>query len=455
MGSDNFTNEEKTVIEELKIIIENRDEKALDLIFQDEHPIDLAIAIDEFEKDDLIILFSLLDSERTSKILEQSDEDLQITIMEFLENRRILEVFSYMQKDDIVDILGDLPTNRRKKILSLMKDGDKNIISELLGYDEDTAGGIMTTAFLEFRQNISVKKALDKIKYIAPVTEIIEYIYITNAQKQLVGIVDLRDILINKDNTLLEEIMKDNIIYVDADLDKKEVALTVSKYDLKAIPVVNSKNRLLGVITVDDIIDVIFEEHSEDILQIGGVGKDAEINTGLVESVKQRLPWLFINLITAFLAAITIGLFQSTIDKVVILSAIMPIVAGMGGNAGTQALSIAVRGIALDEIELETAWPALFKEIQVGIFNGAAIGIVAGGVLFFYTGNPYLGVILFAALIINLTIAGFSGVLIPLIIKKMELDPALASSIFLTTATDVFGFFAFLGLAKLFLPFLI
>jgi magnesium transporter len=336
----------------------------------------------------------------------------------------------------------------------MMKESDTKQIQELLGYDEDSAGGIMTTEYIALAGELTIVESLNKIKEIGPKTEVIETIFVLNKSKELIGTADLRNILLAPDEEKLHNIMNDNIISVQPEVDQEEVSLLVSKYDLKAIPVISRNNSLLGIITVDDIIDVIVEEHTEDMLRLGGVSKEERVYSNLGTSVKKRLPWLFINLATAFLAAFTVSLFEDVIAQVVALAAAMPIVAGMGGNAGTQTLSIVIRSIALGEVELKKNWMLVFKEVALGIINGAAIGIITGILLYMKYGNPYLGLIIFAAMIGNLVIAGFFGFLIPLLLKVLGIDPALASAIFLTTATDVFGFLLFLGLSKTFLPLL-
>ena len=238
------------------------------------------------------------------------------------------------------------------------------------------------------------------------------------------------------------------------DMDQEEVSQIVSKYDLIAIPVINHRQQLLGIITVDDIIDVIIDEQTEDLLGLGGVDKEERLDMPLLASVSKRLPWLLVNLLTAFLASFTVGLFQSTIQKVVVLASVMSIVAGMGGNAGTQTLSLMIRSIALGKIQVRKEWQFLSKEFCLSLINGAVTGLVTGVTLYFYYHNFYLGLIIFIAMIGNLIIAGVFGYAIPILLKKVNIDPAIASSIFLTTLTDVGGFFIFLMLAKIFLPFL-
>ncbi|WP_019230428.1 magnesium transporter [Sedimentibacter sp. B4] len=447
-------------------MLEERQEELINSVLEDDkekiheiidnmYPIDIAIIIEEFDDDSLIKFNEHIDNELMAEIIEQASEELQVRIIKLFEFESIVHLFSYMSNDDIADILGNLPIKMRKDLLKMMKTGDTRQLQELLGYDEDSAGGIMTTEYIALRGDLLIGESLKKIKEIGPKTEVIETIFVLNNNMELIGTADLRDILVAPEDEKLINIMNDNIITVYPEEDQEKVSLLVSKYDLKAIPVINHKNSLLGIITVDDIIDVIVEEQTEDILMMGGVSKEERVDSSLGTSIKRRLPWLFINLGTAFLAAFTVGLFEDVIAQVVALAAAMPIVAGMGGNAGTQTLSVVIRSIALGEVSLKQNWKLVFKEVGLGIINGAATGVVTGIILYMKYNNPYLGLIIFAAMIGNLVIAGFFGFIIPLLLKVFGVDPALASAIFLTTATDVFGFFLFLGLAKMFLPFLL
>ncbi len=444
---------EETQEELTDSLIGNNKDKLYEII-DNMYPIDIAIILENFDDENLLKFYDLIDNELMAEIMEQSSEELQIRIIKLFDFEAIVQLFSYMPNDDIADILGNLPIRMRKDLLKLMKTGDIKKLQELLGYAEDSAGGIMTTEYIALNGALSIVESLKKIKEIGPRTEVIETIFILNKRKELIGTADLRDILVAPDQEKLHNIMDYNVISVNPEVDQEEVSLLVSKYDLKVIPVVNRKNSLLGIITVDDIIDVIVEEQTEDILHLGGVSKEERLDSPIAISIKRRLPWLFINLGTAFLASFTVGLFEDVIAKVVALAAAMPIVAGMGGNAGTQTLSLVIRSIALGELELKKNWRLVFKEVALGVINGAATGFITGLILYIEYGNPYLGLIILAAMIGNLVIAGFFGFLIPLLLKLFGVDPALASAIFLTTATDVFGFFLFLGLAKMFLPLL-
>lgn len=442
-------------LEKLLLALVKHDRDQVDDIYEQVEAIDLAEEIEELEDNQLEYLCSHIDDEKLAEILEESDEELQVDIIDCLDNKRVLSLFNYIPKDNIVDILGQLPIGKRKSLINLMKADDKRVIEQLLGYDEDTAGGLMTTEYIALNSHLTVMNALIKIKEIAPKTEVIDTIFVINNKKQLVGTADLRDILSSDGDIKLYTIMDDHIISVLPETDQEEVSLLVSKYDLTTIPVVNKNNALLGIITVDDIIDVIQEEHTEDMLQMHGVSKEETLDSTIFESIKMRLPWLVVNLATAFFASFVIKMFEGTIEQIVALSATMTIVTGMGGNAGSQTLSIMIRNIALGEVHFKDCWPALKKEICVGLINGFVTGVITGMIVYGLYSNLYLGIIICIAMVGNLVISGIFGFIIPVTLKALHLDPALASSIFLTTATDILGFFIFLELANLFLPYLI
>lgn len=417
--------------------------------------VDLALQLSDYDDERLQKLCQKLGDEELARILEESELKTQLRIIEFLNNKRILKLFSYMSKDDIVDILGETNVGKAKELINLMKEGDKKIIKQLLGYRDDCAGGIMTTEYIAINSNLIIRDTIKKIKEIAPKTELIDTIFVVNRNKELIGTAELRDILVAPEEQKLQEITNEHFVYVEPETDQEEVALIASKYDLTAIPVLNKKKAMLGIITIDDIVDVLVEEQTEDVLKMGGVAKEETLDSTILESVKLRLPWLFINLLTAFLASMTVKSFENTIAQVVALSSIMSIVTGMGGNTGTQTVSIIIRNIAMGKVDLKDAFYLIKKQILVGMINGAVIGIVTGIIISIIYGNIYLGIIIFVAMIANLVISGICGTLIPLILRKLKIDPALSSSIFLTTVTDVLGFFIFLSLANLFLPYLI
>ncbi|HCC03890.1 MAG TPA: magnesium transporter [Clostridiales bacterium] len=432
--------------DEIKKEIENNPDDINDIQL-----VDLAVSLSDYEDEELEKLCLDLNDENLAKVLEEAETKIQKKLIGFLDNSRVIDIFSFMSKDDIADVLGVLNTGRRKQLINIMKTGDKAVIKELLGYKDDSAGGIMTTEYIALYQDLTVKEAIKKIKEIASKTEYIQTIYVMNPSKKIMGTVDLRDIIVAKESLKLEEIAEENFIYVEPELDQEEVAKIVSKYDLNAVPVLNSRKRMLGIIMVDDIVDVLVEEQTEDILKMGGVAKEETLDSTLIESIRMRLPWLLINLLTAFLAALTVKCFESTIAKVVALSATMSIVTGMGGNAGTQTVSIIIRNLAMGKVKFKEVGHLILKEVILGLINGAIIGLVTGIIVALIYHNVYLGLIIFLAMIGNLIISGFFGLVIPIVLEKLKVDPALSSSIFLTTATDVLGFFLFLSLASIFL----
>lgn len=417
--------------------------------------IDIAKTLSEYEDNQIVLLCTALTDEKLAMVLEHADENIQLKIISYLTNEKILKIFGYMQKDDIADILGMLKIYKRKELLNLMIEGDRKILTSLLGYKEDSAGGIMTTEFIIFKQDMTIKDTLKEIKKMAPKNELLDTLFISDNTRKVVGTVELRDVLINDNDTILADISSNNFISVEPEVDQEEVAAMFRKYNLTVLPVVNKKQIILGIITVDDVMDVMVEEQTEDILKMGGVAKEETLNSTFWDSVKLRLPWLVINLLTAFLAALTVKAFEGTIAKVVALSSTMSMVTGMGGNAGTQTVSIIIRNIAMGNIELKDALPQLKKEILLGLVNGLVIGIITGIAVGMIYKSVYLGIIILLAMVGNLIVSGIFGLLVPLVLQKLKVDPALSSSIFLTTATDVLGFFIFLSLANLFISCLV
>jgi magnesium transporter len=280
------------------------------------------------------------------------------------------------------------------------------------------------------------------------------YLYVVDARRHLVGVTSLRRLLLVSPETPLKRLMTPDVISARVDTDQEEVARLVASYNLLAVPVVDEENKLVGVVTVDDVIDVIKDEATEDLLRLAGVSGDERIATPPGEALRKRLPWLGVNLVTAFVAASVVALFESTIEQVTALAVFMPIVAGMGGNAATQTLTVVVRGLALGELSWANARKALVKETLIGIGNGAVLGVIAAGVAWATKGDPMLGVLLGVAMVCNMAVAATAGTLVPLGLKALKVDPALASSVFITTFTDVVGFASFLGLATVFIKFL-
>lgn len=443
------------VVEKLRCLIAASDSVRISDFIRHYPAIDFAEMVSELEDTEIAGLVRLISDDELASLMEESEDQERIRIARTLDNRRLLTAFEYMQKDDIVDMLGDFPIRRRKELIRLMKSSDQAIINNLLKYPEDSAGGLMTTDYIALHDDLTVADALDSIRHEGPKTDLIQTIFVIDSRRNLIGSISLRQLLTAPKETQIRRLMDAQVISVTPEADQEEAALLVSRYDLYAIPVVSRAKQILGIITVDDIIDVIIEEYNNDMLQLAGVNVEEDLNSTWKESVRMRLPWLLVNLATAFLASFTVNLFQSTIQQVVALSAVMTIISGMGGNAGTQTLSILVRALSRQELDKKEILHHLLKEIAVGVLDGASCGAVTAIVVFFMYHNGFLSLIVLLAMIGNMFVSAIFGFLVPVILQKCHADPAVASSIFVTTATDTLGFFIFLGLANLTLPLLL
>ncbi len=380
-------------------------------------------------------------------ILNLDDDDLR-DIVDHLDDASIAAICSSSAPDDAADLLDNLPEDRRERILELLGATQSAKLASLLEGEEETAGALMNTEFLALDEELSVAQAIEAIRQY-PRKESFFYVYCTDADSHLTGVLSLRSLILAPPSAKLQDLMVQSVVRVQIDSTPEEVAQIVSKYDLLSVPVVDLQNRLVGVVTVDDVIDVIQEQAEEDLLHLAGVAAEERVSTPAKRSFAARFPWLAINLLTAFLASWVVSMFQGTIEKWAALAVFMPIVAGMGGNAGTQTLTVFVRGLALGEVDWSSGFKPIWKEALVGFGNGVANGLLTTLVVGFWTHDWILAWILLAAMIFNLVIAGVAGGIVPLALEKLGFDPAIASSIFVTTFTDVGGFFSFLGLATI------
>ena len=419
------------------------------------HPADAAEIVSSLPEEDQRRVFESWDIPRAADTLQEMDESEQADIVDLLSTPLVADIVEDMAADDVADLLGGLDKQDAERILAAMNREDAAEAIKLMQHKEDTAGGIMTPEYVALRKDMTAQESIDLLREKAPAAETVYYVFIVNTENQLVGVISLRDLIIAKAGQRIEEIMNPNVIYVDVDTDQEEVAGIMSRYDLLAVPVVDHEHHLLGIVTIDDVVDVIEEEASEDIYRLGGVTREERLDSTAMESIRNRLPWMTFNLLTAFFAAGVVYLLRNTIDKLVVLAALMPIVAGMGGNMGTQTLAITTRGIALGQLEFREGMRVIVRQIGIGITIGAFTGLLAGLIAYFLAnGNPYLGLVLFMAMIINMGVAGLAGAGIPIVLRLLGQDPALGSGVIVTTFTDTFGFLTFLGLATLLIQFL-
>lgn len=438
---------------ELKELLLEGNEQEIKEVISTIHPVDILDLIHEDEEAAPKILAHLSD-EVIADIVEEEDDEEKYEILKLFSDAKQKHILEEMSKDEITDLLGELEDEEAKDLLSKMNSEDRQDVKELLCYDEDTAGGLMTTEFISIRAKNTVRQTLEFLQKCSD-AETTYYLYVTDRTNTLKGVVSLRDIVSSPFDTNMLEITNPNVISVRYDEDQEEVAKVFEKYSFVMMPVVDEENHMLGVITFDDIMDVIQEETTEDIHRLGQVGKEERVDSQMKDSLRSRLPWLIINLFTAVLAAAVVSMFEGTISQVVSLATIMPIVTGMGGNAGTQSLTIVVRGLSLGELTKENAAKILIKEIGVGILSGVVIGIIIALGAMMFEGNPIFGLVTGIAMFLNMILANIAGYFIPVILEKCHVDPALASGVFVTTVTDVLGFFFFLGLATLSLPYLL
>ncbi len=418
------------------------------------HPADILDLLHHFEGNQLDLL-SKLPEWMIANVIEEAEDDQKYELLSIFSDSQQIDIVEEMASDEIADMLGSIEPEDADKLLDKMDPEDAEDVRELLSYPPDTAGGIMATEFISVKETMTVKEILKYLQKEAPGAETAYYIYVVNDVLQLKGVVSLRDIVTSTFDTLILDIMSTNMISVPVDMDQEEVGHYFEKYGFLTMPVVDEADRMIGIVTVDDIMQILRNENTEDIYRLAGIQEDEKISGSLWSSIKSRLPWLFVNLLTAFLASSIIGLFQGTIGKVVILAAFMPIVSGMGGNAGTQTLTIIVRGIALGEVGIENSKKILLREIGVGLTAGASIGTCVALIGYFWIGKPVLGLVIGMAMLLNMTFATVAGFSVPIILKKLKIDPALASAVFVTTVTDVLGFLFFLGLATIFINYLV
>src|SRR5688572_2998628 len=425
-------------------------------LLQKQHPADLAQVLTELSDKDREAAFTLL-VERNGRLameaLSEIGAEAGAPLLATRPAEEIARLAQEIESDDAAALIDHLPEDLSASVLELMRPKESKVVENLLEYEERTAGRIMNPNVFALNEDMTVGEAITEIQNSRDV-EMVFYLYVVDERDHLVGVVSLRRLLLVSPETPLKRIMTADLISARVDMDQEEVARQVAAYNLLAIPVVDEENKLVGIITVDDVIDVIKDEATEDIYRLAGVAGDERVFTPAGESLRKRLPWLGVNLATAFLAASVVGLFTGTIDALPILAVFMPIVAGMGGNAATQTLTVIVRGIALGELTWGNSRKALLKEAMVGIGNGLALGLIAAAVAWATRGDPVLGVVLGTAMVINMFVAATAGVLVPLGLRAANVDPALASSVFITTMTDVFGFFSFLGLATIFAQYL-
>jgi magnesium transporter len=422
------------------------------------HPGDLLDLLEELNVEQIAQLMQRLPETEAALIFQEMKDFEQADILRLLDEERARAILSSMATDDVVDLIGELTPEEAQEMLQLVDEEDQADFGDLLSYPEESAGGLMTTEYISLPADIPVEEAIGRLREIAPEAETIYYVFVVDDQNHLIGVLSLRDLIAAVDGTTIKNIMKRNVISVNVSVDQEEVARIVSKYDLLAVPVIDDQDRLLGIVTVDDVIDVLEQEATEDIYHFAGAGEVEGM--GLTDApvfnvVRMRLPWLIIAMLGGTISGSVIGVYRGTLETIVVLAVFIPVIMGMGGNVGTQSSTIFVRGLATGEIDKSDVWEYFFREIKVGMSMGLVCGILISFIAFFWQGNPYLGLVVGTSMFITICVATLIGTLVPLLLNMAHIDPAITAGPFVTTIKDVTGLLIYFGIASLFLKFLV
>ncbi len=411
------------------------------------HPADQADLFDGLDGDERRTMLALLSAEGVADLLEHLDEDVREDVVKEMPRATLAKVLDQMENDIAVDILREMPPAEAVLALSQMRTATE--IMPLLQHEDESAGGIMTRGYVALHKDMTAEEAMAFLRATKPVAEESYYLYVLDGLNRLQGIVSLRQLIVSDPTARLEDVMASEVVSVPPQEDQEEAARLLQHYRLRSLPVVDEDGVLQGIITSDDVIDVIQEEATEDMFRLAGLPADDSIHAPVSVSARRRIPWLTLNLVTAFAAAGMVAIFEGTIEKVAALAIFMPIIAGQGGNAGVQTVTIVVRSIALGEVEAGDAWRVLGKELALGVIRGVLFGVIVGLIAMAWQGEWAWGVVVGGAMLLNMVVAGIFGVFIPLGLRVLKLDPAVASGVFLSTFTDILGFLFLLGFATI------
>lgn len=439
------------IVQSLREAVEAGDAEAIDALTEPLHAADIADLLEQVGAAERQALVRLWPQGIDGDILSELDESLREEVIEALPHEVLTEAVRELDSDDVVDLIEDLEAPVQVRILDALERGDRAAVEQSLAFPEHSAGRLMQREIVTAPEHWTVGEAIDFLRNASELPDQFYHVILVDPRWHPVGYVTLGKLLSSKRAVTLTEITEDSFRTIGVRDEEGDVAYAFNQYHLISAPVVDDDGRLVGVITIDDAMAVLDEEHEEDILRLAGVGEESSISDGSIQTARQRLPWLVVNLFTASLSAVVISQFEATITRLVALAALMPIVASTGGIAGTQSLAVAVRALATRDLTQSNARRVVVRELGAGILNGLGLAVILGIVGAAVFGQPLLGVVLGLAMVVNQVVAALAGVLVPLTLERFGLDPALASGTFVTTMTDVMGFFAFLGLATLIL----
>jgi len=441
----------KVLLDNIRNMIQEQAYSDMERLIEDLHPADLADLVEHLESDEILAVFTLLTPERAGEVLKEISAPIQEKIANELNDQTITQILNELNSDDATDIVSYLPRERAQKIISLVQPDVSEELQKLLGYETDTAGGIMALEFVSVNANSDIQGAIESIRDKREDVEKLYYVWVVDDDGKLLGVVSMKDLLLEPIDTKIKDIMNSDVISVDADIDQEEVARIIKQYDLTHVPVVNGQHKLIGRITNDDIIDVIEEEASEDISLMAGVIDQEIAEESALKISRARLPWLLLGLFGGLISAIVINHFHGSLEKILALSFFIPVIMAMGGNTGTQAATVVIRGLATGDINIVHTGKRLLTELWVALINGILCGILLGLVVAFWLSDPKLGLGVGVSLITVILFSGSFGAFVPFLLRKFNIDPALAAGPFITTSNDILGLLIYLSIITRFL----
>lgn len=445
--------EDQITLHIIKTLKENK-KNEFEAIVDELQPYDIAQIYESMPEKHKTRFLLFLKIDLLADLIQELSKENQIEILNKLGIEKKGKVLDEMDNDDIASLLEDLSPEKIAAILTGMKKEESKIVQDIMNYPPETAGRLMTNRFVWIRNDYSVREAVDKLKTFAEFAETLNYLYVIDHNRKLVGVVSYRDLLIADIDELIRDIMFERVISVTVTMDQEEVATMIERYDFLAIPVVDEENTLMGIVTVDDIIDVVIQEANEDIEKLSASGKSIDFDTKAIVAAYRRLPWLILLLFIGVVSGKIISGYEDTLQKVVALAFFMPMIAGMTGNTGTQSLAVVVRGLVGKDIDKKVVMKLIMRELMVGLMIGVICGILISIIAYVWQGNMILGVVVGSSLLFTLIIGTLAGTIIPIVLYQLNIDPAVASGPLITTLNDIFSLITYFGIATMFINYL-
>ncbi|NOX38054.1 MAG: magnesium transporter [Calditrichaeota bacterium] len=443
------------ILDDIRHLVDQNQLQFVRIILADMHPADIADLLEHLDPQDRKKVFALLPPEKASEVLTELEDVLKEDLLQALDTNRIAELVNEMDSDDAADVVSELPTERAAEVLEKVEEESSEEIQELLHYDEDTAGGIMAKEFVAVNANLTVQQAIEELRKKSDEIEDLYLVYVVDDFGTLVGMVSLKDLILADPRQKIRDIMKEDVIAIDSNVDQEEVAKLFQKYDLVSAPVVNKRHKLIGRITIDDVVDVINEETDEDLARIAGTGEEEILEESVIKISRARLPWLILSFVGEICSAFILHFFSATIDQIVASAFFIPIVMAMGGSSGQQSSIIVVRGLATGEISLKDVRRRLWREMRAALINGLVLSALIFSIVSIWQGDVKFAAVLAGTLIIVILNASLFGAVIPFLFKKFHVDPALATGPFVATFNDVVGLLIYFSLLTISFQFIL